>query len=128
MTRDQTLQRILDGGLVAVVRAESGALLAKVVQALADGGIRAAEITFTVPNAIDVIKTCRDELGDSIVRALWHGLLLRLWMFALFNEICSWSKTGIICPSKVSLPPWQAQGCAIRYSNRPDDHVILNEV
>jgi 2-dehydro-3-deoxyphosphogluconate aldolase / (4S)-4-hydroxy-2-oxoglutarate aldolase len=67
MTRDETLKRILDGGLVAVVRAESGALLAKVVGALADGGIRAAEITFTVPYAIDVIKTCRQELGDSVV-------------------------------------------------------------
>jgi 2-dehydro-3-deoxyphosphogluconate aldolase / (4S)-4-hydroxy-2-oxoglutarate aldolase len=67
MSRDITLQRILAGGLVAVVRAESGELLVNVVRALAEGGVTAAEITFTVPNAIDVIKTCRNELGDSVV-------------------------------------------------------------
>ena len=67
MSRDGTLQRILEGGLVAVVRAESGELLARVVRALAEGGVRAAEITFTVPGALDVIRTCRKELGDSVV-------------------------------------------------------------
>jgi 2-dehydro-3-deoxyphosphogluconate aldolase/(4S)-4-hydroxy-2-oxoglutarate aldolase len=67
MTKDEILERILACGIVAVVRAESGELLAKVVKALADGGVRSAEITFTVPNAIDVIKTCRRELGDSVI-------------------------------------------------------------
>ena len=67
MSRDTTLKRILDGGIVAVVRAESGDKLAQVVRALADGGVTAAEITFTVPNAVDVIRKVRDELGDAIV-------------------------------------------------------------
>lgn len=66
MSRETTLSRILDCGIVAVVRAESGALLAKVVKALADGGVTAAEITFTVPNAIDVIKAVREEVGDRV--------------------------------------------------------------
>jgi hypothetical protein len=34
------------------------------------------------------------QLGDSIVRALWHGLLLISCMFALPYEICSRAKTG----------------------------------
>jgi 2-dehydro-3-deoxyphosphogluconate aldolase / (4S)-4-hydroxy-2-oxoglutarate aldolase len=67
MSRDQTLQRILDVGIVAVVRSESGATLAKVVQALAGGGVTAAEITFTVPDAIDVIRQVRKEAGDAVV-------------------------------------------------------------
>jgi 2-dehydro-3-deoxyphosphogluconate aldolase/(4S)-4-hydroxy-2-oxoglutarate aldolase len=67
MSRDATLKRILDGGIVAVVRAESGELLAKVVRALAEGGVTAAEITFTVPDAIEVIRRVRQELGDSVV-------------------------------------------------------------
>lgn len=67
MSREMTLTRILDGGIVAVVRSESGERLARVVAALAEGGITAAEITFTVPDAIDVIRTVRRELGDRIV-------------------------------------------------------------
>lgn len=67
MSRDTTLKRILDGGIVAVVRSESGEQLAKVVRALAEGGVTAAEITFTVPDAIDVIKQVRREMGDAVV-------------------------------------------------------------
>ena len=66
MSRETTLKRILDGGIVAVVRAESGDRLAKVVAALAEGGVLAAEITFTVPDAVEVIRQVRRELGQSI--------------------------------------------------------------
>lgn len=67
MGREATLKRILDGGIVAVVRSESSASLVKVVQALAEGGVMAAEVTFTVPDAIDVIRQVRREVGDAIV-------------------------------------------------------------
>jgi len=66
MSRDATLKRILDCGVVAVVRAESGATLAKVVSALAEGGVTAAEITFTVPDAVEVIREVRKAVGDSV--------------------------------------------------------------
>lgn len=74
MSRELTLKRILDGGIVAVVRADSGALLAKVVQALAEGGVTAAEITFTVPDALEVIRTVRKEVGHLL--ALGAGTVL----------------------------------------------------
>ncbi len=67
MTREATLSRILAGGIVAVVRSEAAEPLVKVVRALADGGVTAAEITFTVPDAADVIRQVRKELGDAIV-------------------------------------------------------------
>jgi 2-dehydro-3-deoxyphosphogluconate aldolase/(4S)-4-hydroxy-2-oxoglutarate aldolase len=67
MTRETTLKRILDGGIVAVVRSESAASLVKVVGALGEGGVTAAEITFTVPDAVEVIRQVRREMGDSIV-------------------------------------------------------------
>lgn len=67
MSREQTLKRILDGGIVAVVRSESSESLVKVVQALAEGGVTAAEITFTVPDAIEVIRRVRQEVGDAVV-------------------------------------------------------------
>ncbi len=67
MSRETTLKRILDGGIVAVVRSESPDQLSRVVRALAEGGVTAAEITFTVPDALDVIRQVRKDLGDAIV-------------------------------------------------------------
>ncbi len=67
MTHETILSRILEGGIVAVVRSESPDRLVGVVEALAEGGVTAAEITFTVPNAIEVIREVRKAMGDSIV-------------------------------------------------------------
>ncbi len=52
---------------MAVVRSKSSASLVKVVQALAEGGVTAAEITFTVPDAVEVIRQVRREIGDALV-------------------------------------------------------------
>lgn len=67
MSRETTLQRLLDGGIIAVVRGTDGAKLADAIGALADGGVTAAEITFTVPDAIEVIRAVRRSLGDRVV-------------------------------------------------------------
>jgi len=67
MSRDSTLQRIINGGIVAVVRSETSAALVKVVQSLAEGGVTAAEVTFTVPDAVDVIRQIRRDVGDAVV-------------------------------------------------------------
>jgi 2-dehydro-3-deoxyphosphogluconate aldolase / (4S)-4-hydroxy-2-oxoglutarate aldolase len=74
MSRDRTLARILESGIVAVVRFETGEPLVKVAKALAHGGVTAIEVTFTVPGAIDVIRQVSHELGDSI--ALGAGTVL----------------------------------------------------
>jgi len=49
------LQKIVDPGLVAVIRASSADLAARVAHACVEGGIRALEVTFTVPNAATAI-------------------------------------------------------------------------
>lgn len=67
MDRDATLARILRGGIVAVVRSETAEPLVKVVGSLAEGGVTAAEITFTVPDAPDVIREVRRSMGDGVV-------------------------------------------------------------
>jgi 2-dehydro-3-deoxyphosphogluconate aldolase/(4S)-4-hydroxy-2-oxoglutarate aldolase len=74
MSRDAILQRVLEGGIVAVVRSESPDQLVRVVRALAEGGVTAAEITFTVPDALDVIRQVRKEMGHAI--ALGAGTVL----------------------------------------------------
>jgi 2-dehydro-3-deoxyphosphogluconate aldolase / (4S)-4-hydroxy-2-oxoglutarate aldolase len=67
MSREQSMKRILDCGIVAVVRSETSAPLVKVASALALGGVTAIEVTFTVPGALDVIRQVRQEVGDSIL-------------------------------------------------------------
>ncbi len=50
------LQKIVEGGLVAVVRAESADQAKRITDACIEGGVAAIEITFTVPGAVDVIR------------------------------------------------------------------------
>lgn len=50
------LQKIMDVGVVAVVRAESSEQAIKIADACIKGGVVAIEITFTVPGAAAVIK------------------------------------------------------------------------
>ena len=64
MSRDNDLKRVQDCGLVAVVRAPEPTSLVEVIRALIDGGITVAEVTFTVPGAIDVIREAKRLFGD----------------------------------------------------------------
>lgn len=67
MSREKHLQRVLDCGIVSVVRFTDPAPLVNVVKALADGGVTVAEVTFTVPNALDVIRAAKQQLGDRVL-------------------------------------------------------------
>ena len=61
------LQRVLDNGIVAVVRSPDSHRLVDVAKALAEGGVRVMEITFTVPNALEVIRQVKQQLGEGIL-------------------------------------------------------------
>jgi 2-dehydro-3-deoxyphosphogluconate aldolase/(4S)-4-hydroxy-2-oxoglutarate aldolase len=67
MTRERQLARVIDSGIVAVIRANSGDLLVDVAQALLAGGVAAMEITFTVPNAIRVLERVADKLSGRVL-------------------------------------------------------------
>lgn len=67
MSRNENLQRVLDLGIVSIIRAESGEQLVDVAQALYDGGIDVIEVTFTVPGVLDIISAVKKSLGDKIV-------------------------------------------------------------
>jgi 2-dehydro-3-deoxyphosphogluconate aldolase/(4S)-4-hydroxy-2-oxoglutarate aldolase len=67
MSREQHLQRVLDCGIVAVVRFSDPGPLVEVVKALAAGEVTVAEVTFTVPNALDVIRQAKREIGDRVL-------------------------------------------------------------
>ncbi len=67
MSRETDLARVLDCGLVAVVRAAEPTHLLNVIKALAEGGVSVAEVTLTVPNALEVIRAARADLGDRVL-------------------------------------------------------------
>lgn len=67
MSAHTDLQRVLDGGIVAILRAPSGELLVDVAAALYAGGIDVIEITFTVPRALEIVSALRDRLGDRVL-------------------------------------------------------------
>lgn len=62
-----TLERILQCGIVAVIRSERGDTLSDVAGALLAGGVSAIEVTFTVPKAHHVLEQVAASLGDRIV-------------------------------------------------------------
>lgn len=67
MSKETDLQRVLDCGIVAVVRSPDSSRLVEVCKALADGGVSVVEITMTVPDALDVVRAARRALGDRVL-------------------------------------------------------------
>lgn len=67
MSKEDNLKQVLDCGIVAVVRSPDSNVLVDVVKALADGGVTVAEITMTVPNALDVLRQVRQALGNRVL-------------------------------------------------------------
>ena len=55
MQKQEITQKVLDCGVVAVIRASSVEMAEKVAAACAEGGIVGLELTFTVPGAQEVI-------------------------------------------------------------------------
>ena len=64
MPDSSSLQRVVDTGIVAILRAPSGELLADVAEALAAGGVDVIEVTFTVPHADQVLRQVASRLGN----------------------------------------------------------------
>jgi 2-dehydro-3-deoxyphosphogluconate aldolase/(4S)-4-hydroxy-2-oxoglutarate aldolase len=67
MSKEQDLLRIRSTGIVAVIRAPSGELLADVAEALLAGGVEVMEVTFTVPQATRVLERVGERLGQRIL-------------------------------------------------------------
>jgi 2-dehydro-3-deoxyphosphogluconate aldolase / (4S)-4-hydroxy-2-oxoglutarate aldolase len=67
MDKQRQLTRLLDSGIVAIIRGPEGRLLADVAEALVAGGVEVMEVTFTVPQAHRVLEQVADRLGDKIL-------------------------------------------------------------
>lgn len=67
MKKNAILSSIIDIGVVPIVRTSSADAAVKAVEAIYRGGIRAAEITMTVPGAVKALERVADQFGDQIV-------------------------------------------------------------
>jgi 2-dehydro-3-deoxyphosphogluconate aldolase/(4S)-4-hydroxy-2-oxoglutarate aldolase len=67
MNRIETLQRLADCPVIAVIRMNDTSKLMKVIEALSDGGVKFLEITFTTPNAADLIKEISKKISSDFV-------------------------------------------------------------
>jgi 2-dehydro-3-deoxyphosphogluconate aldolase/(4S)-4-hydroxy-2-oxoglutarate aldolase len=66
-SRDAVVRAIQDLGVVAVIRMRDAGKLRAVVDAIAEGGVRAIEVTMTVPGAIGLIATLASSLPPEIL-------------------------------------------------------------
>ncbi len=67
MKREAILSSLMDLGIVPIVRTDNAEDAVKAMQAVYRGGIRAAEITMTVPGAIKALEKLADEFGDQMI-------------------------------------------------------------
>ncbi len=67
MTKSDITQRLLEAGIIAIIRADSPDQLPAAAQALADGGVTAIEVTMTTPNALEVVRDAAAKFGDRIL-------------------------------------------------------------
>ena len=65
--REAVTAAIETAGVVAVIRMQDPDRLRAVIDALADGGVRAIEVTMTVPGAIDLIHRLSSTLSDDLL-------------------------------------------------------------
>ncbi len=68
MQRAELLNKVIQSGVVSVVRAESGEKALKIVEAVISGGITSIELTYSVPRANEVISDLVAKyLGTEVV-------------------------------------------------------------
>ena len=75
MEKNAVIQKVKDLGLLAVIRGPSQDLTIQMVEALINGGVLGIEVTYSTPNAEEVVKTLSKKFGDKIL--LGMGTLTR---------------------------------------------------
>lgn len=66
MSKEKTLASILDIGIIPIVRAATPEAAIQAAEAIYRGGIRAVEITMTVPGALQALEKVADQFGDRL--------------------------------------------------------------
>ena len=67
MYKSAIIDRLLDPGIIAIIRADSSDQLLHVAEAILAGGITAMEVTMTTPNALQVIGDVTAQFGNKLL-------------------------------------------------------------
>ncbi len=67
MNKSEILEKVKTLGALAVIRGPSPELTVKMVEALVAGGVTGIEITYSTPNAEDVVRTLVNRFGEGIL-------------------------------------------------------------
>ena len=67
MTKTEIIDRILNPGIVAIIRADSSEQLLSAAEALYEGGVTGMEVTMTTPNALQVISDVSKRFGKKVL-------------------------------------------------------------
>ena len=67
MNKFETLEKIKEFGLLAVIRGPSPELTINMVEALVAGGVLGIEITYSTPSAEEVVRTLSKKFGSTII-------------------------------------------------------------
>ena len=66
MDRTETIARIRQAGVIAIIRVQSADQALNVAEALRQGGVTVIEVTMTVPGAIDVVRSLVARFGREV--------------------------------------------------------------
>lgn len=67
MNKEAVAKRIIEIGILPVIRAKSAKLALQAVEAMYAGGLAVVEITMTVPGAIELIRELSSKMGNDIL-------------------------------------------------------------
>ena len=67
MSKSDIIERIVNPGIVAIIRADSSEQLLCAAEALYEGGVTGMEVTMTTPNALQVINDVAKRFGKKVL-------------------------------------------------------------
>jgi 2-dehydro-3-deoxyphosphogluconate aldolase/(4S)-4-hydroxy-2-oxoglutarate aldolase len=125
-SREQILERIERGGVIAIVRTKDSAQLVEIAEAIHAGGIDVIEFTMTTPNALQTISQVAEKCGDEVLlgagtvldpetgrAAILAGArflvspMLNLELIEMCNRYSLVAVPGALTPTEI-LTAWQA--------------------
>jgi 2-dehydro-3-deoxyphosphogluconate aldolase/(4S)-4-hydroxy-2-oxoglutarate aldolase len=66
MNKSAITRRLIESGIIAILRSPTGAKVMDAAKAIVAGGISAVEVTMTTPGALNIIRDTKRALGDSV--------------------------------------------------------------
>jgi 2-dehydro-3-deoxyphosphogluconate aldolase / (4S)-4-hydroxy-2-oxoglutarate aldolase len=102
MTKSAVIRRIVDCGIVAIIRADSSAQLVEATGALIAGGVDTVEVTMTTPNALQVIRDTTQTFGAKLVMGV-GSVIDDITARMAIEAGAAFVVTPTVCPDVIKL-------------------------